>query len=139
MTLIRSTLFWDMTQHRIVITYRRFEITYRAHTQGNIPEGPRSGRHVIYWHLSNLSLDVYSVLRNETLKFVTNLGERRNVFLQSKRVIVPNSEGNMNAFFRTIDASSEIITQVALSPGELSLRVNVLLFYSNNMQYGEEL
>jgi len=69
-----------------------------------------------------MSLDVCSVLWTETLKVVTNLGEKRSVFLQNKRVIVLNSEGNMNAFFRTIGASSDIITQVALSPGELPLR-----------------
>ena len=53
---------------------------------------------------------------------MTNLVEKRYVFLQSKLVFVLNSDGNMNAFFRTMDASSEIITHVALSPGELPLR-----------------
>jgi hypothetical protein len=29
--LIRSALFWDITQRRVVIIYRRFGTTYRSH------------------------------------------------------------------------------------------------------------
>jgi hypothetical protein len=31
---MRSALFWDITQHRVVVLYRRFGRTYRAHLQG---------------------------------------------------------------------------------------------------------
>lgn len=69
-----------------------------------------------------MSLAVYRVERNEALKTVTNLGEKRNVFLQSKRVFIQNSEENINDFIRTLDVSSGIITKAALSHGELTLR-----------------
>ena len=32
---IRSALFWDFMQHRMVILYRRFGTTYRSHLQGS--------------------------------------------------------------------------------------------------------
>lgn len=32
---MRSELFWDLTQRRIVVSYRRFEMAYRFHLQGN--------------------------------------------------------------------------------------------------------
>jgi hypothetical protein len=32
---VRSELFWDITQRRVVILYRRFGITYRSHLQGS--------------------------------------------------------------------------------------------------------
>jgi hypothetical protein len=34
--LMRSSLFWDITQRRVVILYRRFGKTYRSHLQGSI-------------------------------------------------------------------------------------------------------
>jgi hypothetical protein len=33
--LMRSALFWDIMQHRVVILYRRFGTTYRSHLQGS--------------------------------------------------------------------------------------------------------
>jgi hypothetical protein len=32
---IRSALFWDITQRRVVIVYRRFGTTYPSHLQGS--------------------------------------------------------------------------------------------------------
>jgi len=32
---LRSSLFWDATQRRLVVTYRRFGTTYRSHLQGS--------------------------------------------------------------------------------------------------------
>jgi len=32
---MRPALFWDLTQHRLVISYRRFVTTYRSHHQGS--------------------------------------------------------------------------------------------------------
>jgi len=32
---MRSEVFWDFTQRRFVISYRRFETAYRSHLQGN--------------------------------------------------------------------------------------------------------
>jgi hypothetical protein len=32
---MRSSLFWDIAQHRLVVTYRRFGATYRSHPQGS--------------------------------------------------------------------------------------------------------
>jgi hypothetical protein len=32
---MRSLLFWDVTQHRLVVSYRRFGTTYRSHLQGS--------------------------------------------------------------------------------------------------------
>jgi hypothetical protein len=32
---IRSALFWDIVQHRVVILYRRFGTTHRSHLQGS--------------------------------------------------------------------------------------------------------
>jgi hypothetical protein len=34
-THIRSALFWDITQRRVVILYQRFGTTYRSHLQGS--------------------------------------------------------------------------------------------------------
>jgi hypothetical protein len=31
--LVRSALFWGITQRRVVIVYRRFGTTYRSHLQ----------------------------------------------------------------------------------------------------------
>jgi len=28
---MRSSFFWDVTQHRLVVSYRRFGKTYRSH------------------------------------------------------------------------------------------------------------
>jgi hypothetical protein len=33
--LLRSALFWDVTQRRVVIVYRRFGKTYRSHLPGS--------------------------------------------------------------------------------------------------------
>jgi len=42
-----STLFWDITQRRVVTAYRRFGTTYRIHLQGS-----RSSRGLRDpWHL----------------------------------------------------------------------------------------
>jgi len=35
--VMRSALFWDLTQRRFVIPYRRFGTTYRSHLQGTSP------------------------------------------------------------------------------------------------------
>jgi hypothetical protein len=35
---MRSALFWDLTQRRMVVGYRRFKTTYRYHLQG--PNSP---------------------------------------------------------------------------------------------------
>ena len=35
-TGLKSALFWDFTQRRMVVSYRRFGITYRFHLQGSI-------------------------------------------------------------------------------------------------------
>jgi len=32
--VLRTALFWDMTQHRVTISYRRFGINYWSHFQG---------------------------------------------------------------------------------------------------------
>jgi hypothetical protein len=32
--VVRSALFWDITQRRVVILYRRFGTTFRSHLQG---------------------------------------------------------------------------------------------------------
>jgi len=32
---MKSALFWDITQHRVEIPYRRFGTTYRSHLQGS--------------------------------------------------------------------------------------------------------
>ena len=32
--LLRTALFWDMTQRRVAISYRRFGITHLSHFQG---------------------------------------------------------------------------------------------------------
>jgi hypothetical protein len=37
--VVRSELFWDVTQRRVVIPHRRFGTTYRSHLQG--PINPR--------------------------------------------------------------------------------------------------
>jgi hypothetical protein len=38
---LRSWLFWDITQRRLVVVYRRFGTTYRSHLLGpNIPRLP---------------------------------------------------------------------------------------------------
>jgi hypothetical protein len=33
--LMKSALFWDITQRRVVIVYRRFGTTYRSHLHGS--------------------------------------------------------------------------------------------------------
>jgi hypothetical protein len=33
----KSSFFWDITQRRMVIRYRRFGTTYRSHLQGSSP------------------------------------------------------------------------------------------------------
>ena len=33
--LLRSALFWDITQRRVIILYRRFGTTYRSHLKGS--------------------------------------------------------------------------------------------------------
>ena len=33
--MLRSALFWDFMQHRMVVCYRRFGTTYRSHLQGS--------------------------------------------------------------------------------------------------------
>jgi hypothetical protein len=43
---MRSTLFWDITQRRVVIGYRRFGTTYPSHRQGW-----RSPRRTYFWPL----------------------------------------------------------------------------------------
>jgi len=37
--LKRSTLFWDFTQRRIVVSYRRFGTNHQSHIQGS--DSPR--------------------------------------------------------------------------------------------------
>jgi len=37
---MRSSFFWDVTQRRLVVTYRRFGKTYRSHFQGPTIIGP---------------------------------------------------------------------------------------------------
>jgi hypothetical protein len=41
--LMRSALFWDITQHCVVIVYRRFETMYRSHFHGS---RVRVGKHI---------------------------------------------------------------------------------------------
>ena len=43
---MRSALFWVITQHRVVIPYRRFGTTYRSHLQGS-----RNPRRKSSWNL----------------------------------------------------------------------------------------
>ena len=38
----KSSLFWDVTQPRLVVSYRRFEKTYRSHLQGPSSELSRN-------------------------------------------------------------------------------------------------
>jgi hypothetical protein len=41
--LMKSAFFWDITQRRMVIRYRRFGATYRSHLQGlKSPQSPYS-------------------------------------------------------------------------------------------------
>jgi len=37
---MRSSLFWDVTQRRLVVSYQRFGTTYRSHLQGSSSQTP---------------------------------------------------------------------------------------------------
>jgi hypothetical protein len=47
--LLRSALFWDITQGAVIIPYRRFGVTYRSHLQSS-----RYGRKNFVWNYDYL-------------------------------------------------------------------------------------
>jgi hypothetical protein len=51
--LIRSAIFWDITQRRVIILYRRFGTTYRSHLQGS--RSPRFLRFLDPWRFQRLA------------------------------------------------------------------------------------
>jgi hypothetical protein len=54
MVITRSSLFWDVLQRSLVVSYLRFGTTYRSHLQGILEDGIYS----LYRNIGKLSINL---------------------------------------------------------------------------------
>ena len=77
---MRSLLFWDFTQRRLVVGYRRFGTTYRFHLQG-------SSSPVSFYGITSYQSTLCKILEERRchLKFRVRCGESTLYPIQSRR------------------------------------------------------
>ena len=72
MNSLRSSLFWDVTQRRLVVSHRLFGATYRSHLQGPSSRSRMPGT-IWYAVLPAFFLD-WLTLKDETYRLSRNVG-----------------------------------------------------------------
>jgi hypothetical protein len=90
---MRPALFWDITQRRVVILYRRFGTTYRSHLQGSL----KMGRKVCF---ETSVQNYYSTLRNIPEE---QMIQEDNVFIIFANCKVTKSKHNISGLYNVID------------------------------------
>jgi hypothetical protein len=88
-----SALFWDITQRRVVILYRRFGTTYRSHLQGSL----KMGRKVCF---ETSVQNYHSTLRNIAEE---RMIQENNAFMIFANCKVTNSKHNISVLYNVID------------------------------------
>jgi hypothetical protein len=63
---MRSSLFWDVTQSRLVVSYQRFGTTYRSYLQGSSSQRPlKDGTNTLSRHVVTTNLRCVTSQKSE--------------------------------------------------------------------------